>query len=271
MKTSNQASSSHATLLKFLLNPRMVSVATVALVLLAWHFFAAADIYPKFILPAPAEVVDALVKALSEGYAGSSLFKHYGITLMRVFIAFFVASIVGAGIGLAMGMFGKVRASLDPFIEFYRPIPPLAYLILLIVWLGVGEVAKITFLFLTAFPPIVIATASEVKNVRWERINGAKSLGASDWQVFRYVIAPSCLPGIFTGMRVSFAWTYGTIVAAEMIAASTGLGWMVLHAQRYLKTDAIFMAIVLMAFTGIVLEQFLRWSQARLTPWAGRG
>ena len=270
MTNKNQRSQPLGPFPRFLLKPRMISVVTVALILIGWHFFAAADVYPKFILPAPAEVFDALVKAVLEGYAGSSLFEHYGITLMRVFLAFFIASIVGVGIGLAMGMFSKVRASLDPFIEFYRPIPPLAYLILLIVWLGVGEVAKITFLFLTAFPPIVIATASEVKSVRIERINGAKSLGASDWQIFRYVIAPSCLPGIFAGMRVSFAWTYGTIVAAEMIAASTGLGWMVLHAQRYLKTDAIFMAIVLMAFTGIVLEQILRWSQARLTPWAGR-
>ena len=157
-----------------------------------------------------------------------------------------------------------------PSSEFYRPLPPLAYLVLLIIWLGVGELSKITLLYLTALPPITISAAAAVNSVRVERINGARSLGANQWQVFCYVILPSCLPGIFTGMRISFAWTYGTVVAAEMIAANSGLGWMVLHAQRYLRTDIIFMAIFLMAFTGIVLEQTLRWAQGKLVPWAGR-
>jgi taurine transport system permease protein len=270
MNNAQRDNEGNGSVLSYLLDPRAISVMTVAIILSIWQLVAAAGLYANFILPAPIEVFNAFVSAVSSGYAGSGLFEHYGITLMRVFVAWLAASVAAAGIGLAMGMFGKVRSSLDPFIEFYRPIPPLAYLILIIIWLGVGEVAKIVFLFLTAFPPIVIATASAVKGVRVERINGAKSLGANSWQIFLYVIAPSCIPGIFAGMRVSFAWTYSTIIAAEMVASNSGLGFVVLHAQRYLNTDVIFMAIFLMAFTGIALEQILRRLQTRLVPWAGR-
>ena len=251
-------------------NPLTISLATIAIILAMWYAATAASIYPDFILPSPGQVFEAYMSTASDGYARQSLAVHFGSTLSRVGIAFVLASVSGAALGLAMGMFPKVRATFDPFIEFYRPIPPLAYMVLLIIWLGVGELSKITLLYLVALPPIVISAAAAVKGVQAERINGARSLGANQWQVFRYVILPSCLPGIFTGMRISFAWTYGTIVAAEMIAAESGLGLIVLHAQRYLRTDIIFMAIFLMAFTGIVLEQMLRWLQAKMVPWAGR-
>jgi taurine transport system permease protein len=251
-------------------NPLTISVATIVIILATWHAVTAASVYPDFVLPSPGQVFNAFTTTVSNGYGGQSLGKHFSATMSRVGIAYVLACVSGTFLGLAMGMFGKVRATFDPFIEFYRPLPPLAYLVLLIIWLGVGELSKIILLYLTALPPITIGAAAAVKSVRVERINGASSLGANRWQVFRYVILPSCLPGIFTGMRISFAWTYGTVVAAEMIAANSGLGWMVLHAQRYLRTDVIFMTIFLMAFTGIVLEQMLRWAQAKFVPWAGR-
>ena len=249
----------------------IISVVVVAVILGSWYAIAKSGTYPDFILPSPGKVFNSFIVILGEGYAGESLGEHLAFTLFRAGVAFILASITGTILGLGMGMFLIIRATFEPFIEFFRPMPPLAYLSLLVIWVGIGEFSKITLLYLAALPPVVISTASAVKSVRIERINGARSLGANQWEVFRYVIFPSCLPDIFSGLRVAFGLAYITIVAAEMIAANAGLGWMVVHAQRFLRTDVIFIVIILMAVTGIALEQTLRWTQGKLVPWAGKG
>ena len=248
----------------------IISAVTVGLILGAWHVTAEIGVYPDFIAPSPTKVLTSFLLILEEGYAGESLGQHFAITLIRAGVAFILASVTGTILGLSMGMSPLVRATFGPFVEFIRPMPPLAYLSLLIIWIGIGELSKITVLYLAALPPVVINTASAVKSVRIERINGARSLGANDWEMFRYIIFPSCLPEIFAGIRVAFGLAYITIVAAEMIAANSGLGWSIMHAQRFLRTDVIFIVIFLMAFTGIALEQLLRWVEAKVVPWAGK-
>jgi taurine transport system permease protein len=109
-----------------------------------------------------------------------------------------------------------------------------------------------------------------VRGVMQERVQGAQSLGAGRWQVFRYVIFPSCLPDIFTGMRVSIAFTYTTLVAAEMVAATSGVGWMVLDASKFLRSDVIFMGNIVMGLTGIALDRLIRVAERRVVPWKGR-
>jgi taurine transport system permease protein len=250
---------------------QLISAATISLILGLWYTLAHSGAYPNFVLPSPADVLRRLSDLVSEGYAGRSLWEHYFVTLYRAGAGFTLACVTGTALGLSMGMSSKIHATFDPFIEFYRPIPPLAYLTLMVIWLGIGELSKIIFLYLTALPPIVISTSSAVRGVRVERINGARSLGAKGWQVFRYITLPSCLPEILTGVRLAFSMTYTTVVAAEMIAAASGLGFIVFHAQRYLRTDVIFLDIFIMAITGIVFEQILRRIQGNLVPWAGRG
>jgi taurine transport system permease protein len=185
--------------------------------------------------------------------------------------AFGAVCVTGIPLGLAMGYNPRVKAVFDPIIEFYRPIPPLAYLMVLIVWLGIGEMPKVTLLYLVGLPPVVVSASSAVAGVRVERIHGARSLGANDWQVFRYVIFPSCLPQIFAGMRLAFGVSYSALVAAEMIAASSGLGWTVRHSGQFLRTDMVFVGIFIMAFTAYLAELILRMAQQRLVPWAGKG
>jgi taurine transport system permease protein len=161
-------------------------------------------------------------------------------------------------------------ALLDPFIEFLRPLPQLGYLVLLIVWFGIGETSRIVLLFLAALPVAAVAAQSGVRNVPPQRIQVARSLGASDWQIFRHVIFPSALEEIFTGARLAIGIVYATLIAAEIIAGSTGIGWMILDAGRFLRSDYVFVGIALIGLLGLVLDRLLLAAQQHWIHWAGR-
>ena len=247
------------------------SISVVLLVLITWYVVTALKIFPPILLPSPPDVLKRAFVLFQHGYSGIGMEIHILVSLRRLLEAFALACVTGIPLGLAMGYSAVVKAVFDPVIEFYRPIPPLAYLILLIVWFGIGETAKVVLLYLVALPPVVISAAWAVKGVRIERINGERSLGANRWQVFRYIIFPSCLPQIFTGMRIAFSVSYTALVAAEMIAATKGLGWAVWHSSRFLRTDVVFVGILIIVATGYAGERLLRWAEGKAVPWAGRG
>ena len=248
----------------------LISVATVAAIFLLWAAVSATGRVPSLFVPSPRDTWLAFIEALSDGYRGLSLLQHLWASLSRVLMAFIAAAAVAVPLGLAIGASSKIGAIFDPLIEFYRPLPPLAYYTLLVLWLGIGNESKVALLFLAAFPPLVISAASGVRGVRPNWINGARSLGASPWQAFRYVIFPSCLPEIFTGLRVAVGFTYTTLVAAEMVAAVDGVGWMVLDASKFLQSDTIFMGIIVMGVTGMLLDFGIRLLERRVVPWRGK-
>ncbi|GEQ19870.1 hypothetical protein CBU02nite_03760 [Clostridium butyricum] len=137
-------------------------------------------------------------------------------------------------------------------------------------WLGIGNESKITLLFLACFAPIYISCVSAVLKIKEDYINSAYTVGASKYQIFIHVILPSCLPDIFVGIRTAVGVAYTTLVAAEMVAAKSGLGWMVLDASNYLRSDIIFVGIIIMGITGILLDQFLRILEKKIVPWKGK-
>ena len=188
----------------------------------------------------------------------------------RLFISFLFAALIAVPFGLASGYNSKIRAIFEPIIEFYRPLPPLAYYTLLVLWLGIGNESKITLLFLACFAPIYISCVSAVLKIKEDYINSAYTVGASKYQIFIHVILPSCLPDIFVGIRTAVGVAYTTLVAAEMVAAKSGLGWMVLDASNYLRSDIIFVGIIIMGITGILLDQFLRILEKKIVPWKGK-
>lgn len=248
----------------------LLTVTTVALVFFVWYTISWLRVVPEFFVPTPGSVWDAFVDVVWEGYRGGTLLFHLKDSLIRVLLGFLGACVTAIPLGLAMGYSTKVRAIFDPLIEFYRPLPPLAYYTLLVIWLGIEDESKIALLYLAAFPPLSISAMAGVKGVSPERIQGALSLGANRWQVFRYVIFPSCLPDIFTGMRVSIGFTYTTLVAAEMVAATSGVGWMVLDASKFLRSDVIFMGNIIMGITGVLLDRIIRFTELRVVPWKGK-
>ena len=248
----------------------LLTAATLTSLLLAWYVVARFGLVSDLFVPQPAAVWAAFTDILLDGYRGATLLRHLGDSLYRVVVGFLLAVVTAVPLGLAIGYSSKVQAVFDPIIEFYRPLPPLAYYTLLVIWLGIENESKIALLYLAAFPPLSVSAMAGVRGVASERIQGAQSLGASRWQVFRYVIFPSCLPDIFTGMRVSIGFTYTTLVAAEMVAATSGIGWMVLDASKFLRSDVIFMGNIVMGLTGIGLDRLIRTAEGRVVPWKGR-
>lgn len=248
----------------------ILTALTLVSVFLAWYAIARFRVVSELFVPHPALVWQAFVEILTEGYRGGTLLQHLLDSLYRVVVGFLLGVVTAVPLGLAIGYSSKVQAVFDPIIEFYRPLPPLAYYTLLVIWLGIENESKIALLYLAAFPPLSVSAMAGVKGVTSERVQGAQSLGASRWQVFRYVVFPSCLPDIFTGMRVSIGFTYTTLVAAEMVAATSGIGWMVLDASKFLRSDVIFMGNIVMGLTGIGLDRLIRVAERRVVPWKGK-
>jgi taurine transport system permease protein len=150
-------------------------------------------------------------------------------------------------------------------------MPKLALIPLVIVWFGIGEFSKFFLIFLATLLTVVVSAAAAVQSVPVGRIRAAKSLGASEQQIFRHVILPSAVPEIFTGVRVAIGIGWTTLIAAEMIASSSGLGWMVMNASSYLRTDVVMLGIVLLGGIGYLLDVALVVAQKRMVHWAGRG
>ena len=221
-------------------------------------------------LPPPESVVSRFVEISSEGYRGSDLWTHLGYSLFRVIGGFFFGALLGIPLGYAMGLNGWFRGWFDPIVEFMRPVPPLALIPLVIIWFGIGETGKIILLFLAALWIMAIAARSGVSGVNITKVHAAYSLGASKWQIMRHVIVPNSLPEIFTGARVAMGVCWGTVVAAELVAASQGAGMMIMVASKFTLTDIVIMGIILIGVIGFGIDMLMRWVERLLVPWKGK-
>jgi len=222
-------------------------------------------------LPAPEAVIARLGEIASVGFRNSTLAEHLGFSLFRVIVGFILGAIVGIPLGYAMGLSNWFRGWFDPIVEFMRPVPPLALIPLVIIWAGIGEVGKIILLFLAALWIMAIAARSGVSGVRISKVHAAYSLGASKWQIMRHVIIPNSLPEIFTGARVAMGVCWGTVVAAELVAAEKGAGMMIMVASKFQSTDIVLMGIILIGIIGFTIDMLMRWAERWLVPWKGKG
>jgi taurine transport system permease protein len=247
-----------------------IGVASVTAMLAFWWGLTAFRIVRPDLLPSPLDVLTAFREVTTQGYRGTTLTGNILSTLGRLAGGFGLAVVVGVPLGLWMGMNRYAAAALDWIVQFMRPLPPLSYMILLILWLGVGDLSKSALLFLTAFPIVVAASAAGVAQVRRQRIQVALSLGANAHQVFRHVVLPSAAPMILTGLQIALAAAFSTVVSAELMAATDGLGWMVISASQFLRNDIILLCILILGFLGIGLAWALRVLDRRLVHWRGR-
>jgi taurine transport system permease protein len=190
--------------------------------------------------------------------------------MYRVFAAFALAVGIGIPVGVAMGVSRVARGFFDPLIEFYRPLPPLAYLPLMVIWFGIGELSKIILLFLAIFAPVALSARAGVRSVSQEQIQAARSMGASSSQVILHVIVPGALPEILVGLRIGMGVGWTTLVAAEMVAADAGLGKMVFNASNFLRTDIVILGILVIGFVAYAFEMLMRWVERRAVPWKGK-
>ena len=221
-------------------------------------------------MPSPEAVVKRFVGIASEGYQNFTLWEHLGWSLVRVIGGFIAGSLIGIPLGYAMGLSSWVRGWFDPIVEFMRPVPPLALIPLVIIWFGIWETGKIVLLFLAALWIMTIAARAGVSGVNISKVHAAYSLGANKRQVLRYVIVPNSLPEIFTGARVAMGVCWGTVVAAELVAAQKGAGMMIIAASKFQLTDIVIMGIILIGIVGYSIDILMRMAERVLVPWKGR-
>jgi len=248
-----------------------ISVLSVIVVIAAWYLVTDLGWVSASLLPTPMAVLKAGYDVQVHGYRGTTLLASTAVSMTRVGIGFALAVLVGVPVGLAMGRVWTILAALDPFVQFFRPLPPLGYYTLLILWFGIGDLAKIVLLFLSGVPLIIVGCAAAAGNVRIRDVEAARSLGLNQRQIFWRIVLPSALPEIITSMRLALGTTFGSLVAAEIIAASSGLGFILYNAANYLLTDVVFMGIVVIGIIAVLLDRVALMIQRILVPWQGKG
>ncbi|MHC5268309.1 ABC transporter permease [Enterococcus sp. LJL98] len=249
---------------------RLISIGTWVALLFIWWFVTNTGVIQSKLVPSPQDTWWTFLDILSNGYNGTTLLGQLGISFYRMFMALLFAILTAIPLGLMSGYFLSFQAIFDPIVQFYRPLPPLAYYTLLILWLGIDETSKVTLLFLAAFAPIYVACVSAVGRVQQDYLLSGKSLGANRRQIFFTIIFPACLPQIFVGLRTAVGVAYTTLIAAEMVAATSGIGWMVIDASRYLKSDVMFVGIIIMGITGVLLDIGLKKLEQVFVFWEGK-
>ncbi len=251
---------------------RTISILTVIALLGLWFASERFGWVNETFVPGPRRTWDEFWLVLTtDNFDRAYLYEHVWASLRRITLGFGLGVLVGVPVGLAMGLSNTMRAIFDPLIELFRPVPPLAFIPLLILWFGIGETSKVVMLFFAAFFIMVIAARAGVTGVRLSKVHAAYSLGASKSQILRHVILPNSLPEVFVGMRVALGVCWGTLVAAELVGGDIGLGSMIWTARTFFRNGIVVFGIIIIGIIGVILDQIMRRLEDRFIPWRGRG
>ncbi|MGD1896278.1 MAG: ABC transporter permease [Phormidesmis sp.] len=246
-----------------------VGIAMPVLILILWEITTQQGWIDELFLPSISGIVTEFFAIASKGYAGTPLMSHVLASLRRVFTAFGVGTLVGLLLGLLMGYYKYIRAAFYVVTEILRPIPPLAFITLFILWFGIGEISKVLIILYAGALIVMLNTMEGVRACPKQKILAARTLGAKDLAIFAYVIFPAALPYIFTGMRVALSVDFGILVAAELLAGDLGMGYIIQDASTFFNVEALFGGILMIAFFGVVSDFLLRLISARVVHWQG--
>jgi ABC-type nitrate/sulfonate/bicarbonate transport system permease component len=247
-----------------------ISVGAVLVFLLVWVVIARFAVREEIILPTPAAVIRRFGELMFSESGQMSLWPNLTASLLRVLAGWAIGLVGGVALGVLMASSAVIRAAVDPLLEAGRAIPPLALAPLLLVWFGIGETSKVLLLTFAAFPVFAVSTTAAITGVDESLRRAALTLGAGRIHMVRRVVLPSVLPELFTAMRLASAFAWTTLVAAELVAATNGLGWMILQAGRYLDTPTIFVGIVTIGVVAFLMDRVLRILERRFVPWKGK-
>ncbi|WP_405559546.1 ABC transporter permease [Streptomyces sp. NBC_01180] len=244
--------------------PLLLNVVAVVAGIAVWAVVAALGLVEN--LPAPLGVAEKAGTMISDGTLASDTFA----SLRRVFLGYALGVAVAVPVGFLMGWYPTARALIEPYIQFFRTIPPLALIPLAVVLLGIGEVPKIAVIFLASFMSCVLSSFQGVIDVDRTLINAARVLGASDRTIFAKVVVPASTPFILVGMRIGLGASWATVVAAELIGAQVGLGYRMQKASTWFDMDAVFVSLITIGVLGLVMDRLLLLAERRLTGWQER-
>ncbi|MBR2572156.1 MAG: ABC transporter permease [Clostridia bacterium] len=245
---------------------RLLSLICFCLILLAWCFASYSGSVSDIFLPTPTSVVAKIASMARDG----TLWANCRESISRVMIGWLWSVAAAVPMGMLMANSRKFSAFVQPIIEFARYLPVVALVPLTLLYLGIGENQKYTIIFLGTFFQLVLMVCDTVSGVDRNMINAARTLGASRAQVYRAVILPASLPGLMDDLRLTVGWAWTYLVVAEMVAASNGLGYMILKSQRYLATDTIFAGLILIGLIGLITDWLFRLLTRLVAPWYER-
>ena len=246
----------------------LLRAASIALFFLIWYAVALLNahvikFFNPILLPAPHTVLFAGIEMVRSG----ELQRDILASMSRVVQGFVLAAVVGVAVGTAVGRSRRLEYLVEPTIELLRPIPPLAFLPMMVLWFGIGETSKVAFIAYAAFFPIFTTTVEGIKYVDPLLIRAAASLGASERDIFRYVVLPAALPNIITGLRIGFGLSFFVIVAAEFIAADSGLGFLINDARTFFLVANMLLGAAVIGAIGFIFNTLLRRLEAWLLRW----
>jgi NitT/TauT family transport system permease protein len=242
---------------------RLIALTSFLLLFATWWGITGSGLVDPMFLPGPV----AVVKQAYVWVTQNDLLSDTGISVYRVLAGFLLSALMAVPLGLYIGAFQPVRAFFEPLLEFSRYLPAVAFVPLVLLWVGIGEGSKIALIWIGTFFQMVLMISDDVSRVPMSQIEAARTLGATNHEVLRKVLLRSSMPGIFDTLRLTlgFAWTY--LVVAELVAANSGLGYAILQAQRFLQTDKIFVGIIVIGLIGLITDQGLRLLHRKLFPW----
>jgi len=243
-----------------------LALAGLATPFVIWSLVAASGLVGPRFLPAPLDVALRGWDWLGTG----GLLTDALISIFRVFSGFLLAVALAVPLGVLIGTFRPFEAFFEPVNDFFRYMPTPAFIPLVMIWIGIGEGAKIAIIFLGTFFQMVVMIADNVRQVPMAQIEAAQTMGAARRELISQVLVPSALPAMSDTLRITMGWAWTYLVVAELIASSSGLGFQIMRAQRFMQTDKIFMGILVIGLLGIALDQLARFAQRRLFPWWSR-
>jgi NitT/TauT family transport system permease protein len=231
--------------------------------LVLWVVLSAYGGLDPVFLPAPLQVLTKSWTWLTE----TGLLDDMGISIYRVVTGFLISAVIALPLGLFIGSYRAVQALLEPLTDFIRYMPAVAFIPLVMLWVGIGEASKISIIFIGTFFQMVLMVAEDVRRVPAAQVEAAQTMGANRSELIEKVIFPSAKPALLDTLRITMGWAWTYLVVAELVAANSGLGYAILRAQRFLQTDTIFAGIIVIGLIGLVTDQLFRLAHRRAFPW----
>ncbi|SHE49274.1 taurine transport system permease protein [Seinonella peptonophila] len=246
------------------MNIKIFSFLSVLILIGIWLLLTLSGWVKPLFLPGPKELYEVITTSYKD------VFMHMGYTLIRQLGGFVIGSLAGIIVGLLIASNRYIEAFMDPIIEILRPIPPLAIIPLLILWLGIGALPQMLLVVFGCFVIVIVSTVEAVRNVPRIYINAARTLGANSFSVYRTIVLPAIIPSLVGAIRVAAGASFGLVVAAEFMGAQEGIGYYMIIAQRYLRTDMILLSIIIISALAWLTDQAIRILERRLTRWSER-
>jgi NitT/TauT family transport system permease protein len=243
-----------------------LTAGSFAVIFGGWSLLSYTGIVRPFFLPSPSTVADALYTM----FAKEDFIADVWASTYRILLGFLIASAVAVPLGIAIGSFRAAQSFFEPPVAAVRYMPASAFIPLLIIWFGIGNLEKVAVIFIGTFFPLTLMVADVSANVPKELLNISYTLGASRWQVFRRVLLPACWPGVVDALRIGIAWAWTYLIVAELVAAETGIGHVILTSSRFLETEKIVGGIITIGALGLLTDGLFRWLYKVLFPYTER-